>query len=229
MQTKTMLLASAAGAALIPTAQAADLPLKGPAMVRAPAVSPWAGWYIGAHLGGAAQHNSWWEDDYAGSSFIAGGQIGYNWQRGNFVYGIEADGSWLSKGKEVTEGFGSSVATYGTNITWLATVRGRMGLVFGDTMAYVTGGLAFGEIETKEFGTAGFGGPGRQWTYSETRVGWVIGGGVEHMLTPRWTIGVEGLFVDFGHFTNSSPGNGKSGVRVYNSALIGRFKANYRF
>jgi outer membrane immunogenic protein len=243
MNTKTTLLASAAAVvggaalALTPTAQAADLPVKAqPAPYYAPPI--WTGFYIGGHVGGAAQRNDiWTESAYSGSSVIAGGQIGYNWQSGNFVYGWEADGSWLSDaGFEDFPGGG----TYGSNINWLSTVRARMGLAFGPTLAYVTGGVAFGEVEVKDFrgvaaviGVQPTNGNGSiiQASTSDVRVGWTVGGGIEHMFLPNWTVAAEGLFVDLGdHKTTLNFGNGKSEtVRTNNTALIGRLKVNYKF
>jgi outer membrane immunogenic protein len=218
MKIKGMLLASAAGVAVSPLAQAADLPTKVRAPVAAPVVvDSWAGFYIGGHVGGGAVRNSLFGDDYNTTTFIGGGQIGYNFQTGGLVWGIEADGSWLSGKKETHESGG----TYGTHFPWLATVRGRLGVAFGNSMAYVTGGVAFTKIKASFVECSDC-----QGSYSKTKTGWVLGGGVEHMLTRNWTIGAELLLVDFG--TNDLSGNGKT-VRVSNSAIVGRLKVNYKF
>jgi outer membrane immunogenic protein len=222
---KGFLLATASGVVFAPGVQAADLPLKAaPAYV--PAVS-WQGWYAGIHLGAAAQSG---ENRVGGAgythdstSFIGGGQIGYNWQRGNFVYGLEADISGLS-GKNLSPGsdVGSAYITYGNHISWLATFRGRWGLAVTDTMVYATAGLAVGGVKNTHI----WGGTSPNYSTSKTRVGWVVGGGVEHMWSRNWTIGLEALFVDLGRYNGS-----KDGItnRFSNQAVIGRFKANYRF
>src|SRR5215467_1660454 len=151
MRKKGFLLATSAGfaAAAAPGAQAADMPIKAPRYIE-PAAS-WEGWYIGAHAGAAwqqTQTNSVYANGLsAGTSslsktgFIGGGQIGYNWQHGNFVFGLESDISGLS-GK-------NSLGSYDvqSSIRWLSTTRARFGLAVGDTMAYMTAGLAVGGVK----------------------------------------------------------------------------------
>ena len=102
MTYKGFLLASAGGlAAASGGAQAADLPVK--AAMAAPVAANWTGFYAGLHAGGAWQTMNVTNPDGirvfepSASSFLGGGQIGYNWQHGNFVYGVEADISGLSK------------------------------------------------------------------------------------------------------------------------------------
>jgi outer membrane immunogenic protein len=228
MQKKTMVLVGTAGAALAPTAlvpaaQAADMAVKAP--VLPPIVSSWAGFYIGGHVGGAWQqstsNSSYGSITVQGSGVIGGGQIGYNWQRGNFVYGIEADGSGLGNAARST----LQGTSYSGKIDWLSTVRGRMGLAVNDTMVYATGGLAIGGVKNS------IGVPGRTPAYSDnrTQVGWTIGGGVEHMWTPNWTIGLEALFVDLGKSKDNSGGLPRGKSSFSNQAVIGRFKVNYKF
>jgi outer membrane immunogenic protein len=240
MKKKGFLLATSAGfaAAAAPGAQAADMPLKAPSMV-APAAS-WAGWYIGAHAGANWQHadstNS--SNEYGigpfsttATGFIGGGQLGYNWQHGNFVFGIEGDGSALSGTGTARTGTGTTpYSSVSNSIRWLSTVRARFGLAVGDTMAYTTAGVAFGGVKNTLIGSNG------SPTYSEskTRTGWVVGGGVEHMLNRNWTIGLEGLFVDLGRSSaNAVRANGTVNTskitKFSNQAVIGRLKLNYKF
>src|SRR5947209_439067 len=122
MKNKGFLLASSVGAAFVPVSgQAADL--QAPIYKAPPVVAPvatWTGLYIGGHAGAAWQQMSATGNQigyvpicFEGCGFpafgsgtttlhstsaLAGGQIGYNWQSGNFLFGLEADGSWLSKG-----------------------------------------------------------------------------------------------------------------------------------
>jgi outer membrane immunogenic protein len=209
----------AAAAAVVPGAQAADMPIKAPQYV--PPAASWAGWYIGAHAGAAwqqAQENEYAFVTFSKTSFIGGGQLGYNWQHGNFVFGLEGDISGLS-GKNSISSNGYAISS---SIRWLSTVRGRFGLAVGDTMAYATAGVAIGGVRNS---VSFF----DEFSYSSTRtkVGWTVGGGVEHMLNPNWTIGLEGLFVDLGR---SSLNAGEFGdFRFNNQAIIGRLKLNYKF
>src|SRR5215470_19906707 len=102
MRKKGFLIATSAGfaAAAAPGAQAADLPIKAPRYIE-PAAS-WEGWYAGVHAGVAWQKtdaNIFEPGDtfdlasasFSKTGFIGGGQIGYNWQHGNFVFGLEGD------------------------------------------------------------------------------------------------------------------------------------------
>ena len=227
MGKRGFLIATSAGfaaAAAMPGAQAADMPIKAPRYIE-PAAS-WAGWYIGAHAGAAWQNTQ--TDDYcfgcafSKTAFIGGGQLGYNWQHGNFVFGLEGDISGLS-GKNTLGDL-----RYGglsSQIRWLSTVRTRFGLAVGDTMAYATAGLAIGGVKNA------FGVDGTVYSSSKTRVGWVVGGGVEHMLNRNWTIGLEALFVDLGQSSvtsNCSECDTKT-TKFKNQAVIGRVKLNYKF
>jgi outer membrane immunogenic protein len=231
MRKKGFLIATSAGfaAAAMPGAQAADMPIKAPRYIE-PAAS-WAGWYIGAHAG-AAWHNTQTDSItqpysfFSGTTsasktgFIGGGQIGYNWQRGNFVFGLEGDISALSS--KTSGGLASTYAVLESRIRWLSTVRTRFGLAVGDTMAYMTAGVAIGGVKNSltSVGLASY-------SDSSTKVGWAIGGGVEHMLNRNWTIGLEGLFVDLGKSDVASfPGKT---TKFRNQAVIGRVKLNYKF
>ena len=222
---KGILLATAGGLAMTAGAQAADLPLKA-----APMMAPsWTGFYFGGHLGGAWQNASggYQGKNVQGSSLIGGVQAGYNWQRGNMVYGFEADISGLTSGPRLTgqSGKGDVMAS---DIRWLATFRGRLGLAVNDTMAYMTGGLAVGGVRNAVTDAA-FSAVGVDAIKSEskTKVGWTVGVGVEHMWSRNWTIGAEALFVDLGK-SNTVTATGKT-ASFHNSAIIGRLKMNYKF
>jgi outer membrane immunogenic protein len=232
MTRKGYLLATASSLATVAVAggaQAADMPLKYP--VAAPAAS-WAGWYVGLNAGAAWQQGVN-NDAYelftlttTGTSFIGGGQIGYNWQDGNFVYGLEGDIQGLTSGGTLT---GTEAAGKGASnsITWLSTVRARTGLAVGNTMVYATGGLAVGGVKN----SVNLGGSAPK-SEATTRLGWTVGGGVEHMIDQHWSLGVEALFVDLGSssVTNTVvPAFGAKTIKFSNQAVIGRFKVNYKW
>jgi outer membrane immunogenic protein len=239
MKYKGFLLATAGGMAMVPGAQAADMQLKAPVM--AP-VASWTGWYIGAHAGvnwqQASSLNTYTQtagnvDHTDGSGFIGGGQIGYNWQHGNSVFGLEGDFSWLGGGGSASSAApGKTGASVSNKVDWLSTVRGRMGLAVGDTMVYATGGVAIGHANNSQQPFEVF--PGSvPHTKSEakTKVGWVVGGGIEHMWDQHWTIGLEGLFVDLGKSTasNTPPSGFTKSTTFSNQIVIGRVKLNYKF
>jgi outer membrane immunogenic protein len=230
---KGYLLATATSAALAPLgAQAADLPAKAPMYALPVPAIDWTGWYLGVSAGAAwtqAHNDNFYINTGSttnSTAFIGGGQIGHNWQNGNFVYGWEVDGSWLSGAAKASlpntyAGFSAE-----NKINWLMTARARMGLAVGNTMAYATGGLAVGGVkntivlDTGAFGTK---------SESKTRVGFAVGGGIEHMLTRNWTVGLEGMFVDLGRSTITPGGNGFYTTKFSNQAVTARMKLNYKW
>lgn len=225
---KTHLLATVAALAVTGTASAADLrmPVKAPPPVVQ--VMTWTGPYIGIN-GGAVWHRA--TTDYEVGSFFEsvrttstgatfGGQIGYNWQVQNFVFGLEADGNLADASKTVTS---TNTVTYHNKLSWLATVRGRLGVtITPPTLLYVTGGLAVGGIKN----TAGGNGL-VTLVNDDTKTGWTIGGGIEHMFSPNWTVKLEGLYVDLGKDTISGP-DGYVG-HFKNTAVIARAGINLKW
>jgi outer membrane immunogenic protein len=231
MGKKGFLIATSAGfaaAAAMPGAQAADMPIKAPRYVE-PAAS-WAGWYFGAHAGAAWQRTDAslvYQDNpsqdngrASKTGFIGGGQIGYNWQNGNYVFGLEGDFSGLGS-KTSREGQDTGYQ-YSSRISWLSTVRGRFGLAMGNTMAYATAGVAFGGVKNNVNADNG------DNSSNKTRTGWTAGGGLEHMLSRNWTIGLEALYVDLGKSHVNVTSDNKTGT-FKNRAVIGRVKLNYKF
>jgi outer membrane immunogenic protein len=155
------------------------------------------------------------------SGFIGGGQIGYNYQMGWFVWGIEADFSGAdisgSNSKTATAIVFDNTTTIvdtiaGTanqKLDWLGTLRGRVGFVpFTPLLVYATGGLAYGHVSTdttlSETATV-TGVPvcpcsaTSTASTSSTQFGWTVGGGAEWMFAPHWSLKAEFLYYDLGH------------------------------
>ncbi|NJO32460.1 MAG: porin family protein [Rhodospirillales bacterium] len=136
---------------------------------------------------------------------IAGGQIGYNWQRGHWVAGVEADIQW--RGGSYSESSSTSPAVYFPGLTAsfqtsmssnvLSTLRLRTGITVHDMLFYVTGGLAISQFEFSQ--TVNFGPFPEAATGSvkDTKFGWTIGAGGEFALTRNWALKAEYLFVQF--------------------------------
>jgi outer membrane immunogenic protein len=245
LKAKGYMLTGAAGAAIaplmgLPLANAADLKLKAPPAPLPVAAPSWTGCYIGVNAGGASQRSdvdfsavaeanfsAAVQDNHAGS-FIAGGQIGCNYQTGMFVLGLEGDYSGLSKANGLYFAHPNETgSSYGSHISWMATIRGRVGVTFGDGMnlLYATGGVAFTKVNASAFE-----GPAINVSndYSSSRSGWVVGGGFERMLTPNVIIGLEGLFADFGSHTTASDG-AKCCSAIHNSVGIARGRLSFKF
>jgi outer membrane immunogenic protein len=225
-------VATVSAVAFTQNATAADMPVKAPvAPVPAPIYS-WTGFYVGVHAGWGWSSStvtvtpspafvsaSGYETnlfDQNSDGFIGGGQIGYNWQFApNWMVGIEGDFSGTGIRETtiapITIGGvslgGDYTHTTKRDITWLASVRGRLGYTADRWLIYVTGGGAWGRVE----GTAGPNIPSilTPVTFSDTISGWVIGGGFEYAIANNWTARLEYLYYDLDDtsFTNAYAGN----------------------
>jgi outer membrane immunogenic protein len=143
---------------------------------------------------------------------VAGGQIGYNWQTGAWVFGLETDLQW--SGQRGSTSFcltvgcplGGFVANADYKLSWFGTARARAGwLVDPRVLLYVTGGAAYGEVKADY--TAGvLGLPLVASSTSSTRLGWTVGGGIEGMLSSNWTVKAEYLYVDLGSVASGALG-----------------------
>lgn len=179
MKKATLSAAVIATASMGATAQAADLSYR-PApqyTVNQPlnALS-WAGPYLGGNLS-----YSWGQIDNSPTrpSGIGGGvQGGYNWQSGQFVFGLEGDLSATAAS--------DTFAPWKFSNPWFGTARGRVGYAVNNMLLYATGGLAFGEVRGEAFGVS----------ESHTNVGWTLGGGAEFALNQNWSAKVEYLYVN---------------------------------
>jgi outer membrane immunogenic protein len=147
---------------------------------------------------------------------FGGGQLGYNWQRDRFLFGVEGDlqASDINASKDVA--FGNAA----TDIDWFSTVRGRVGIAAGPWLLYGTGGVAFADISNRvDIGLDTL-------RNSETQVGYEVGGGLEWAFARNWSARAEYLYLGFGDTTLSGGGNE---VKVNNDVQTVRLGVNYKF
>jgi len=147
------------------------------------------------------------------SGFIGGGQIGFNWQWNKWlVLGIESD----FQGSDI-EGHDRSNPIFNTagvapfpdsfeeaheRMQWFGSTRGRIGISpWCRVLLYATGGVAYGSVDysaSLNFGPT----PPRTFAYpvdfTETQVGWTVGGGFEYAIGHHWTVKAEYLYYDLG-------------------------------
>jgi len=178
---------------------AADMPARRMPVKAVPVVSSaynWTGFYVGVHAGyawGELTSSANAAVDHEPSGGLFGGQIGYNWQVNNIVFGIEADLAYSTvkgdDGGTVPPGF-TFAAT--SDMKYLGTVRGRLGLAQDRVLFYVTGGFAWSKVDV---GMTVIGVGSASDTLNLT--GWTAGGGIEYALAQNWTIRAEYLYVDF--------------------------------
>jgi outer membrane immunogenic protein len=268
---KRTLIASAAFASLLAatSAFAADLPVysKAPAVA---VVYDWTGFYLGTNVGyswgtgrtnGTVTRASTAVTTPPGTvvvtglgtlpesgradvnGVVGGGQFGYNWQRGSWLFGLETD---IQVTNERGNGdvctvtgcpAGSLAFSRDYNLDWFGTARGRVGLLATErTLFYATGGLAYGSFTGSSLNFP--------QTWSSRKVGWTVGAGVETALGNDWSLKFEYLYMDLGNVGSltgtvaSAPTTaGTTVTTVTNTSLfntkftdnIVRVGLNYRF
>ena len=151
---KKLLLVTASLVALgaAGSASAADLAArpytKAPPMIAA--VYDWTGFYIGINGGGGFSHSSWSFDGVGDGSHDAsggtvGGQIGYRWQTGQIVWGVEGQGNWADlSGNHFG---GASGLTDHSKIDSFGLITGQVGYAFNNVLLYIKGGAAVADVK----------------------------------------------------------------------------------
>lgn len=225
---------------------------KGPALKAPPLMTAslynWTGFYIGAH-GGATWGNTDWSFPASGGTStdprfagaIGGGQIGYNYQVGAWVIGLEVDGSWSNaKGARSCPTGPNGYAlnadqflfTCENELDWLVTGTGRIGYAWDRLLVYAKGGIAAGETT----GNIRFNLANQPLAFivppafrfrdnSETSIGYTVGGGFEFGIAQNWSAKAEYMFYDLGS-ERYDIGVPVDIDRVGNLARVG---VNYRF
>jgi outer membrane immunogenic protein len=136
-----------------------------------------------------------------------GGLVGYNWQFGCWVFGIEGAGGYLWARDSNNSGtifsnteFANAQVRTSFETHYLFTFAPRFGYAFGKWLPYVTGGLAVGDLDftqhvilTEEGRIASEGGNDH-----ETNAGWMVGGGLQYALCGNWSIRAQYQYIDLG-------------------------------
>ena len=257
---RASMCALVAFAGLASSAAAADMAGHYPVKAPVSAVYDWTGFYVGLNAGYA-----WGSESIAlnaslpavqslfldapGVHSIAGtpkgamggGQVGYNWQAGRIVYGLELDFDLanISSSQDIGVIVGGPRTFHGDQkLSWLATLRGRIGFTPVERLfVYGTGGLAAGHADATANLTTNAGctlGVCFSGSDSKTLWGWAAGAGAEYAVSRSWSIKAEYLHYDLGSITTSGAVagfpvfgslNGRTDVR---GDLV-RFGLNYRF
>jgi opacity protein-like surface antigen len=123
---------------------------------------------------------------------LGGGPLGYNWQLGSALLGLEADAS-LADMEGTNTCFAYSGRFVSANcrarIDALGTLAGRFGWILpfdGRTLLFGKAGLAWTHLDLHAKPNGGGGLPGTE--ESGVQWGWIVGGGVERAIAPRWTL-----------------------------------------
>jgi outer membrane immunogenic protein len=209
---KKFLLGAIGAVAMAAPAFAADLPARTYTEAPPPVLAPmydWSGFYIGANGGWGESRNCWGIVPVAGavipdgclskSGGLLGGQVGYRWQTGQAVFGLEALGDWANIHASHVSVFNPAFTT-GTSLDGLGLFTGQIGYAWNATMLYVKGGAAM--TSNSAFINSTIGGVGIA-SASSTRWGGVLGIGGEYGFSPNWTVGIEYDHLFMGDANNS--------------------------
>jgi len=195
-------------------AHAADMPVKAAAV--APIPFTWSGWYVGGHIGGGVgrfdfvSYNKFPSINDQGP--VGGLQVGYNWQSGSIVWGIEGD---VSAANFEAGDIGYSYA----KVDLLSSLRGRLGMSFNRVLVYATGGGAYIHAKGASSSCANiYCGP------SSNLFTGVVGGGIEYAITNNFTVRGEAL-----DYLKSKSFSATSDTAKVSNILVGRLGVNYKF
>jgi len=197
----------------------------------------WTGFYVGAHAGGGIAYGEF-SNPYGPNLFggetrspgpFVGGQIGYNFQDGIFVYGLQADASWANLRGAATcmqparslpggnpQFMGAAFGgTCQSELDWFGTFTARGGVALGEggrVLVYGKGGLAWlhndVEMAQNNILAPDAGPPDASSGSSSVQWGWTLGAGLEYALSSRWSLGFEYDYLSFANRTVVTPASG---------------------
>jgi outer membrane immunogenic protein len=230
------LIALGAAAPAVAADLAARPYTKAPAMIAA--VYDWSGFYIGANGGWGSSRSSWdflpgvvtfGEGSHDASGGTVGGQVGYRWQAGTWVFGVEAQGNWADfKGSNISL-FNATVRNE-SRIDAFGLFTGQVGYAANNVLFYVKGGAAVTSNDYRRFVAA----TNTLFAASndDTRWGGTVGVGLEYGFAPNWSFGVEynHLFMQDRTLAFTTPGGLFAGnARVDQDVDLVTARLNYKF
>jgi outer membrane immunogenic protein len=244
MDMKKILLGTVGLIALgVVPASAADLAArpytKAPPPVQA-VVYDWTGFYIGGNAGWGNSNNKWNAlgangaflgnegSNNADGGFV-GGQLGYRWQAGTWVFGVEAQGDWADfRGSNVSALFAPN--TNRSKLDAFGLFTGQIGYAWNNVLLYVKGGAAV--VDNRYDVLAVSGGPLLASSSSNTNWGETVGIGVDVGFAPNWSVGVEydHIFMEDRTVNFTTPGNFFFGSdRIRQDVDLVSVRVDYKF
>jgi outer membrane immunogenic protein len=239
---KKVLLITASLIALGAPAMAADLAArpytKAPPMIAA--IYDWSGFYIGINGGWGTSNNSWTntaaplaggplgaEGSHDASGGTVGGQIGYRWQAGNWVFGLEAQGNWADfSGSNVS--LADRTVTNRSKLDAFGLFTGQIGYAWNNALLYVKGGAAVTDNRYEGLATT----TGALLdSATDSRWGGTVGVGLEYGFAPNWSAAFEydHLFMGTNNYRFTTAGLATRNEDIKQDADLVTVRVNYRF
>ena len=181
------------------SAFAADLPVR---YTKAPAMAPgydWSGWYVGVNGGGGWSNKNWNlnlvgvtpfaapEGSANATGGVAGGQFGYRFVTGPWVFGFEGLGDWSNlKGTRISTALANT--TNESKVDALGMLMGTFGYSWNNVLLYTNNGIGITSDKYRGLATdTGFAfDQGKEW-----RIGYAAGVGLEFGFAANWSAAVE--------------------------------------
>jgi opacity protein-like surface antigen len=223
-----------------------DPAIGGPALAKTPIYKApaaqtaynWTGFYIGAYLGADWGFTNWNFGDgttidprFAG--LLGGGEIGYNYQVGKWVFGIEGDAGWTNA--RAAQPCSSFFLNCEIKANWLSTATARVGYAYWDRLlAYVKGGAVIAQDRAQSvcdttsrptIATVSLDGCPSQ-SDSKTHAGWTVGWGTEFGLTQNLSVKSEMMYFDLGSDRYNIAG---TPIDIQRNGFISTVGLHYRF
>lgn len=194
----------------------------------------WSGPYIGANAGVAILDGTLQILDVfsAASDSLSlsetgltfGGQLGWNFQHDQFVFGVEGDFNYFDADDRISVFTGKATIAARSDYDWFATLRGRVGVAMDETLFYVTGGIALLDSDLRVTDINGV-----VDSDSDVLFGGTIGGGIEHMFDDKWSAKAEYLYANFESHSVATPGAFGASAKAEPELHVIRIGINYRF
>jgi outer membrane immunogenic protein len=221
-------------------ARAADFPAqpytKAPAYIST--VYDWSGFYVGANGGWGGAGNSWnlqapggpfHEGRERADGGTVGGQVGYRWQTGPMVFGVEAQGNWANlSGRDTSNAALNAGIDNHSNLDAFGLFTGQVGYAWNNVLLYAKGGAAVTDTQYKDLIT---GTNAVVDSTGDTRWGGVVGAGLEYGFGPNWSAGVEYDHLFMGKNTDSlyGPAGLFATDSIHQDVDLVTLRLNYRF
>jgi outer membrane immunogenic protein len=156
---------------------------------RAPigAIYDWTGFYVGGHVGFISTDGD--------SGFLGGGQAGFNYQVGQWVFGVEGQMSATSIKESAVFVMPGVIGRAEGSLDWVSTLAGRAGFAFDQWLVYGKLGAAWAHGSASASVTGP--GVGTSISTSDTVSGWMLGLGTEYALRNNWSAKIEYNMMDF--------------------------------
>jgi outer membrane immunogenic protein len=268
MRYKAVVVAGAFTSVLTASAFGADLPTRKAPPAPIPVALPynWTGCYVGGNIGGlwadknfGSINNNFFSEngpggqDVQGSGVLIGGQVGCNYQVGQWVFGAQVDEDWTNASgsgsqqffyvapstgaraaQSAAQGYDYSLTNH-FQVNSLGSATARVGWAFDRLLPYIKGGVAWETVDYSE--SVSYGSSfGWSQSWGQTLVGWTVGGGFEYAFTDHLTAFAEGDYYDFGSkdlnacFSSSScVSYGNYSRSVKETDWVGKVGLNWKF